>query len=76
MSRRITNAQQAVLDFVALHLRTVGIPPSRAEIARARGFSLTAAQQHLRALAKKGVLELIPGCARGIRLVRPPATSG
>jgi repressor LexA len=46
-----------------------GMPPTRAEIARELGFkSANAAEEHLRALQRKGVLELIPGASRGIQL--------
>jgi repressor LexA len=45
------------------------MPPTRAEIARELGFkSANAAEEHLRALQKKGVLDLVPGASRGIRL--------
>lgn len=49
------------------------MPPTRAEIARTLGFrSANAAEDHLRALARKGMIELLPGAARGIRITDPP----
>lgn len=46
------------------------MPPTRAEIARELGFrSANAAEEHLKALARKGVLEIVPGASRGIRLL-------
>jgi repressor LexA len=54
-----------VQEFIA----ETGMPPTRAEIARELGFrSANAAEEHLRALQKKGVLELVPGASRGIQL--------
>jgi repressor LexA len=54
-----------IQDFIA----ESGMPPTRAEIARALGFrSPNAAEDHLRALQKKGVLDLVPGASRGIQL--------
>lgn len=71
---RLTLRQQQILDFVSTHLEQQGRPPTRAEIAGAFGFrSANAAEEHLRALARKGVLLLDAGTARGISL---PATSG
>jgi repressor LexA len=46
-----------------------GFPPTRAEIARGLGFrSANAAEEHIKALARKGTIELLPGASRGIRL--------
>jgi len=54
-----------IQDFIA----ETGMPPTRAEIARELGFkSANAAEEHLRALQKKGVLDLVPGTSRGIQL--------
>jgi len=65
----LTPRQQQVLALIRAHLEAQGSPPTRAEIAQALGFrSLNAAETHLRALARKGVIELIPGASRGIRL--------
>jgi len=67
---KLTPRQQEILDFIKNSLEVLGAPPTRAEIAQAFGFaSANAAEDHLRALAKKGVVVLEPGSARGIRLV-------
>ncbi|EXI65301.1 MAG: LexA repressor [Candidatus Accumulibacter adjunctus] len=67
---RITTRQQEILDFIRNALENFGAPPTRAEIATAFGFaSHNAAEEHLRALARKGLITLEPGSARGIRLV-------
>jgi len=66
----MTPRQREVLDFIERHLRERGAPPTRAEISRAFGFrSPNAAETHLRALERKGVIELLDGSARGIRLL-------
>ena len=67
---KLTARQQEILDFIRNTLEVLGAPPTRAEIADAFGFaSHNAAEEHLKALAKKGVIVLEPGSARGIRLV-------
>lgn len=69
----LTDRQQEILDLIRDRIEADGMPPTRAEIARALGFrSPNAAEQHLRALAKKGAIELVPGSSRGIRLPEPP----
>ena len=69
MSRRITDRQQRVLDLIKKVIKETGMPPTRAEISARLGFrSPNAAEEHLRALARKGVIEMLPGAARGIRL--------
>lgn len=66
----LTDRQQAILDFVRERIEADGLPPTWAEIAGAFGFRQTrAAQKHLQAIAAKGYLVLLPGKARGIRLV-------
>ena len=66
---KLTKRQQEVLDFITSHMESTGYPPTRAEIAKALGFrSPNAAEEHLRALARKGAIEMIPGTSRGIRL--------
>ncbi len=66
----LTARQAQILELIREHLGTNGMPPTRAEIARELGFrSANAAEGHLRALARKGVLELVPGSSRGIRLL-------
>ena len=67
---KLTPRQQEILDFIRSNVEMLGAPPTRAEIATAFGFSShNAAEEHLKALAKKGVVVLEPGSARGIRLV-------
>ena len=67
---KLTSRQQEILDFIRNSLVVLGAPPTRAEIAQAFGFaSHNAAEEHLKALAKKGLIVLEPGSARGIRLV-------
>jgi len=65
----LTPRQQQIFDLIRNTVRTTGFPPTRAEIAAEFGFSSpNAAEEHLRALARKGVIELTPGASRGIRL--------
>jgi repressor LexA len=65
----LTPRQQEILNLIKKHLEKTGYPPTRAEIADTLGFkSANAAEDHLRALARKGVIEMIPGASRGIRL--------
>ena len=72
MSQDLTPRQRQILDLVRRHIRDTGFPPTRAEIARSLGFrSANAAEEHLRALARRGVIELQPGISRGIRLLAP-----
>jgi repressor LexA len=66
----LTPRQQEILNFIRSTLEVLGAPPTRLEICSAFGFaSPNAAEDHLRALAKKGAIVLEPGSARGIRLV-------
>ena len=66
---KLTKRQQIVLDFITSHIDTTGYPPTRAEIATALGFrSPNAAEEHLKALARKGAIEIIPSTSRGIKL--------
>ncbi len=68
----LTARQTQVLDLVRQHMRETGYPPTRAEIAKTLGFrSANAAEEHLRALARKGVIRIMSGVSRGIRLVAP-----
>jgi len=70
MSVKLTPRQQEILDFIRSTLEVLGAPPTRAEICHAFGFaSPNAAEEHLKALAKKGAIVLEPASARGIRLV-------
>src|SRR5512137_762770 len=65
----LTPRQRQVLRFIQDALAEQGLPPTRAEIAEAPGFkSANAAEEHLRALQRKGVIELRPGASRGIQL--------
>ena len=71
---KLTQRQQQVLDIVRQHIDQTGYPPTRADIARELGFkSANAAEEHLKALARKGAIEIIAGASRGIRL---PASAG
>ena len=66
----LTSRQQEVFDLIKAKIDETGMPPTRAEIARELGFrSANAAEEHLKALARKGVLEIVPGASRGIRLL-------
>ncbi|PSV52784.1 transcriptional repressor LexA [Photobacterium sp. GB-1] len=66
----LTLRQQEVFDLIKAKIDETGMPPTRAEIARELGFrSANAAEEHLKALARKEVLEIIPGASRGIRLL-------
>ncbi|WP_439257208.1 transcriptional repressor LexA [Lonepinella sp. BR2271] len=70
LSKNLTIRQQEVYDFLKHHLETAGVPPTRAEISRELGFkSPNAAEEHLKALARKGAIEMVPGMSRGIRLL-------
>lgn len=65
----LTSRQSEVLSFIRDFLEETGMPPTRAEIATKLGFrSPNAAEEHLRALQRKGAIELIPGASRGIQL--------
>ena len=65
----LTPRQQRVLNFIQDFLEKTGMPPTRAEIAQALGFkSANAAEEHLRALERKGAISLMSGTSRGIRL--------
>jgi repressor LexA len=65
----LTSRQSQILRLIQRFISETGMPPTRAEIARELGFrSANAAEDHLRALARKGVIALIPGTSRGIQL--------
>jgi repressor LexA len=67
--RELTPRQKEILEMIQEFIGETGMPPTRAEIARQLGFkSANAAEEHLRALQRKGVLELLPGASRGIQL--------
>ncbi|QEQ96424.1 repressor LexA [Neptunomonas concharum] len=66
---KLTKRQSEVLECIRDHIDATGYPPTRADIARSLGFkSANAAEEHLKALARKGAIEIIPGTSRGIRL--------
>ena len=67
--RQLTPRQKEILELIQSFIDEYGMPPTRADIAKELGFkSANAAEEHLRALQKKGVLDLIPGASRGIQL--------
>jgi repressor LexA len=69
----LTPQQQKILDFIRQAVEASGFPPTRAEIARALNFrSPNAAEAHLRALEKKGAIEILRGAARGLKLTESP----
>jgi repressor LexA len=71
--QQLTPRQAEVLDLIRRHIEDTGYPPTRADIARELGFrSANAAEEHLKALARKGAIEIIPGTSRGIRLPDSP----
>ena len=66
---KLTPRQSEVLELIKQHIDDTGYPPTRADIARQLGFkSANAAEEHLKALARKGAIEMIPGTSRGIKL--------
>ncbi len=66
---KLTARQEQVLNVIRQYVADTGYPPTRADIARELGFkSANAAEEHLRALARKGAIEMIAGASRGIRL--------
>ncbi|MCB1759804.1 MAG: transcriptional repressor LexA [Gammaproteobacteria bacterium] len=74
---QLTLRQRQILELIRERMDATGAPPTRAEIARAFGFrSANAAEEHLRALARKGVIELRRGTSRGIRLLEVPPAGG
>jgi repressor LexA len=73
---KLTTRQQQILELIQNTISQKGAPPTRVEIAQALGFkSANAAEDHLQALAKKGVIELIGGMSRGIRLTNQAASA-
>lgn len=69
--KALTAVQQEVFDLIRDHISQTGMPPTRAEIAQRLGFrSPNAAEEHLKALARKGVIEIVSGASRGIRLLQ------
>jgi repressor LexA len=69
----LTHRQQQILQWIRDQIAGSGLPPTRAEICRAMGFrSPNAAEEHLRALERKGAIEMLAGASRGIRLKQLP----
>ncbi|MDR0217427.1 MAG: transcriptional repressor LexA [Enterobacteriaceae bacterium] len=74
--KALTARQQQVYNLVRDHISQTGMPPTRAEIAARLGFrSPNAAEEHLKALARKGVIEIVAGASRGIRLLLEEANN-
>lgn len=70
--RPLTSRQEEVLQLIKTTMQETGMPPTRAEIALRLGFkSANAAEEHLKALARKGVIEILAGTSRGIKLNIP-----
>src|SRR5688572_26741856 len=69
----LTPRQAEILKLIEQYTEKSGFPPTRSEICEAMGFkSPNAAEEHLRALARKGAIEMVPGASRGIRLKQEP----
>ncbi|QEY58669.1 transcriptional repressor LexA [Pseudomonas sp. C27(2019)] len=67
---KLTKRQSEILNFLKSWIEDNGYPPTRAEIAKELGFkSPNAAEDHLKALARKGAIEMIPGASRGLKIV-------
>lgn len=77
MAIKLTARQTEILDLIKAAIEQTGFPPTRAEIAQTLGFkSANAAEDHLRALEKKGYISLAPGASRGIRLTQAIEATG
>jgi len=73
---KLTARQEQILNLIKDAIQNTGFPPTRAEIATELGFrSTNAAEEHLQALARKGVIEIAPGTSRGIRLLESELSS-
>lgn len=65
----LTERQGEILKLIRDLTESTGFPPTRAEIAEKMGFrSVNAAEQHLRALERKGALDILQGASRGLRV--------
>lgn len=74
--QQLTSRQIEILRMIEAHVEESGFPPTRAEICTAMGFSSpNAAETHLRALERKGAIEMTSGASRGIRLMQQTAAS-
>lgn len=70
MRDKLTARQSQILDLIISNVKDTGFPPTRAEIAQAFGFrSANAAEDHLRALERKGYIFIMPGSSRGIQVI-------
>lgn len=68
---KLTKRQTEILNLIESHVNEKGAPPTRAEIAEIMGFrSPNAAEDHLKALARKGIIQLVPGTSRGIKVLK------
>ena len=69
--KHLTDRQQEILSFIEAHIEQTGYPPTRAEICQALGFrSPNAAEEHLKALVRKGAISMVAGASRSIRLLQ------
>ncbi|MBL6899814.1 transcriptional repressor LexA [Gammaproteobacteria bacterium] len=67
--KNLTKRQEEILNLIKSHIQDLGFPPTRADIAKSLGFkSPNAAEQHLRAIEKKGFISILSGASRGIIL--------
>ena len=67
--KKLTNRQEEILNLIKDHISGFGFPPTRADISKALGFkSPNAAEEHLRAIEKKGFIKILSGASRGIVL--------
>ena len=67
--KNLTKRQEEILNLIKSHILDLGLPPTRADISRSLGFkSPNAAEQHLRAIEKKGFIKILSGASRGIVL--------
>ncbi len=67
--KNLTKRQEEILNLIKSHISDLGFPPTRADISRSLGFkSPNAAEQHLRAIEKKGFIKILSGASRGIVL--------
>lgn len=74
---KLTKRQTEVLELIRSNINETGYPPTRAEIAQQLGFkSANAAEEHIKALAKKGAITLVPGASRGIQLPQDEQPEG
>ena len=72
--KNITSQQSKVLDCIQIHIKKTGFPPTRADICKELGFkSPNSAETHLRALEKKGFINIESGTSRGISITNPEA---